>query len=69
MAKVLGFNPTQTNDYFELSEKCKLQQSLIDELIKLNQGQEAEITRLVVEYDKLYERYQHSLKFNKVSNE
>jgi predicted ATPase len=66
MAVVLGHNPTQTNDYFELTQKVKLQTQLIDELIKLNQGQEAEITRLVMEYDKLYERYQHSLKFNKV---
>jgi len=67
MAVILGNNPTQTNDYFELSEKCKLQQSLIDELIKLNQGYEAEVKRLVGEYDKLYEKYEHSLKFNKVS--
>jgi len=63
MAVILGNNPTQTNDYFELSEKCKLQQSLIDELIKLNQGYEAEVKRLVGEYDKLYEKYESALKF------
>jgi hypothetical protein len=55
MAKVLGFNPTQTNDYFELANRVELQQKLIEELIKLNEGYEAEVKRLVGEYDKMYE--------------
>jgi hypothetical protein len=49
MAKVLGFNPTQTNDYFELANRVELQQKLIEELIKLNEGYEAEVKRLVGE--------------------
>lgn len=65
MAKVLGFNPTQTNDYFELSEKAKALDKLVGELASLNLAYEEEIKRLVGEYDKLYEKYQHSLKFNK----
>lgn len=69
MAVILGHNPTETSDYFELSEKVKLQQQLIEELMKLNAGYEQEVIRLVGEYDKLYEQYQHSLKFNKVGNE
>jgi hypothetical protein len=64
MAKVLGFNPQQS--YIEMEDTIKLQRSLIEELIKLNEGYEAEVKRLVGEYDKLYERYEHSLKFNKV---
>ena len=63
MAKVLGFNPTQTNDYFELNEKVKLQSQLIEELMKLNAGYEMEVKRLVGEYDKLYEKYESALKF------
>ena len=55
MAKVLGFNPTHTNDYFELANKVELQQKLIEELIKLNEGYETEVKRLVGEYDKMYE--------------
>lgn len=58
MAVVLGHNPQQTNDYFELSQKVKLQQQLIEELMKLNAGYEEEVKRLVGEYDKLYEKYQ-----------
>jgi len=63
MAKVLGFNPQQTSDYFELTQKVRLQQQLIEDLAKLNFGQQEEIKRLVGEYDKLYEKYEHSLKF------
>jgi predicted ATPase len=69
MAVVLGNNPQQSNEYFMLVQKVKLQTQLIEDLMKLNMGQEEEIKRLVSEYDKLYEQYQHSLKFNKVSNE
>jgi hypothetical protein len=65
MAKVLGFNPQQS--YIEMEDTIKLQRSLIEELVRLNEGYEAEVKRLVGEYDKLYEKYQHSLKFNKVS--
>jgi len=61
MAKVLGFNPQQS--YIEMDNTIKLQQSLIEELIKLNEGYEGEVKRLVGEYDKLYEKYEHSLKF------
>jgi len=64
MAKVLGFNPQQS--YIEMEDTIKLQRSLIEELVRLNEGYEAEVKRLVGEYDKLYEKYQHSLKFNKV---
>jgi hypothetical protein len=64
MAKVLGFNPQQS--YIEMEDTIKLQRSLIEELIKLNEGYEQEVKRLVGEYDKLYEKYEHSLKFNKV---
>lgn len=58
MAKVLGFNPTQTNDYFEVSEKAKALEKLVKDLVQLNQSQDEEIRRLVLEYDKLYEQYQ-----------
>jgi predicted ATPase len=57
MAKVLGFNPTQSNDYFELSEKAKALEKLVKELVELNQSQDEEMRRLVGEYDKLYEKY------------
>jgi predicted ATPase len=66
MAKVLGFNPTQSNDYFELMEKANALEKLVKELVELNQSQDEEMRRLVGEYDKLYEKYEHSLKFNKV---
>jgi hypothetical protein len=66
MAKVLGFNPQQS--YIEMEDTIKLQRSLIEELVRLNEGYEAEVKRLVGEYDKLYEKYQHSLKFNKVTS-
>jgi hypothetical protein len=55
MAKVLGFNPQQS--YIEMENTIKLQRSLIEELIKLNEGYEAEVKRLVGEYDKIYELY------------
>ena len=58
MAKVLGFNPTQTNDYFEVSEKAKALEKLVKELVELNQAQDEEMRRIVGEYDKLYEKYQ-----------
>jgi hypothetical protein len=54
MAKVLGFNPPNES-YVELHDTIKLQRSLIEELIKLNEGYEAEVKRLVGEYDKMYE--------------
>ena len=57
MAKVLGFNPTQTNDYFELNEKAKALEKLVKELVDLNQAQDEEMKRIVGEYDKLYEKY------------
>ena len=66
MAKVLGFNPQQS--YIEMEDTIKLQRSLIEELVRLNEGYEAEVKRLVGEYDKLYEKYEHSLKFNKVTS-
>jgi hypothetical protein len=55
MAKVLGFNPQQS--YIEMEATITLQRSLIEELIKLNDGYEAEVKRLVGEYDKIYELY------------
>ena len=62
MAKVLGFNPPKES-YVELHDTIRLQRSLIEELIKLNDGYEAEVKRLVGEYDKLYEKYESALKF------
>jgi phosphopantothenate synthetase len=58
MAKVLGFNPTQTNDYFEVNEKAKALEKLVKELVELNQAQDEEMRRIVGEYDKLYEKYE-----------
>ena len=55
MAKVLGFNPQQS--YIDMENTIKLQRSLIEELIRLNEGYEAEVKRLVGEYDKIYELY------------
>jgi len=55
MAKVLGFNPQQS--YIDMEDTIKLQRSLIEELIRLNEGYEAEVKRLVGEYDKIYELY------------
>ena len=55
MAKVLGFNPQQS--YIDMENTIKLQRSLIEELIKLNEGYEAEVKRLVGEYDKIYDLY------------
>jgi predicted ATPase len=71
MAVILGHgnqpclycNQTSNSDYFELTQKARLQQQLIEDLMKLNLGQQEEIKRLVGEYDNLYEKYQHSLKF------
>jgi predicted ATPase len=57
MAKVLGFNPTQSNDYFEIAEKATALEKLVKELVELNQSQDEEMRRLVGEYDKLYEKY------------
>lgn len=57
MAKIIGHNPTQTNEYVELNEKVKLQQQVIEELVKLNNGYEEEIKRIVNQYDALYEQY------------
>jgi predicted ATPase len=57
MAKVLGFNPTQSNDYFEIAEKAAALEKLVKELVELNQSQDEEMRRLVGEYDKLYEKY------------
>ena len=66
MAKVLGFNPTQTNDYFELAEKATALEKLVKELVELNQSQDEEMKRLVGEYDKLYE---NSVELKNKSNE
>jgi uncharacterized coiled-coil protein SlyX len=68
MATVLGFDKDASKVY-ELENTVKLQQSLIEELVKLNAGYEQEVKRLVGEYDKLYEKYEHSLKFNKVTSD
>jgi hypothetical protein len=57
MAKVLGFNPTQTNDYFELAQKVRGLEKLVGELSSLNLAYEEEVKRLVGEYDKLYGQY------------
>ena len=62
MAKVLGFNKTGNDDYFELLQRVELQQKLITELVTLNEGYESEVKRLVGEYDKLYENYIASIK-------
>jgi len=55
MAKVLGFNPQQS--YIDMENTIKLQRSLIEELVKLNEGYEEEVKRLVGEYDKIYVLY------------
>jgi hypothetical protein len=68
MATVLGFNPPKES-YVELHDTIRLQKGLIEELVKLNAGYEQEVKRLVGEYDKLYEKYEHSLKFNKVTSD
>jgi hypothetical protein len=60
MAKVLGFNPTETNDYFELAQKVRGLEKLVGELASLNLAYEGEVKRLVSEYDKLYELYSNS---------
>jgi hypothetical protein len=57
MAKVLGFNKTGNDDYFELLQRAELQQKLITDLIKLNEAYEAEVKRLVGEYDIVYQNY------------
>jgi hypothetical protein len=57
MAKVLGFNKEGNDDYFQLMQRAELQQKLITELVTLNEGYEAEVKRLVGEYDKIYELY------------
>jgi hypothetical protein len=67
MATILGFNPPKES-YVELHDTIRLQKGLIEELVKLNAGYEEEVKRLVGEYDKLYEKYEHSLKFNKVTS-
>lgn len=59
MAKVLGFNPQQS--YIDMENTIKLQRSLIEELIKLNEGYEAEVKRLVGEYDIVYENYLNAI--------
>lgn len=56
MAKVLGFDP-QNKMIEELEQKIKLQESLITELVKLNEAYEVEVKRLVEEYDSLHRRY------------
>jgi uncharacterized coiled-coil protein SlyX len=62
MAKVLGFDKDASKVY-ELENKITLQQSLIEQLFKLNAGYEEEVKRLVGEYDKLYEKYEQAIKF------
>lgn len=63
MATILGNNTQHSSEYFALVQKEKLQRQLIEDLMKLNMGQQEEIKRLVGEYDKLYEKYEHALKF------
>jgi hypothetical protein len=46
-----------------MEDTIKLQRSLIEELVRLNEGYESEVKRLVGEYDKLYEKYESALKF------
>ena len=62
MATILGFNPPKES-YVELHDTIRLQKGLIEELVKLNAGYEQEVKRLVGEYDKLYEKYEHAIKF------
>lgn len=56
MAKVLGFEP-ENKKVYDLEQKIKMQEGLIEELLKLNQSYEEEVRRLVGEYDKLYIKY------------
>lgn len=56
MAKVLGFEP-ENKKIYDLEQKIQMQEKLIEELVKLNQSYEAEVHRLVGEYDKLYIKY------------
>jgi hypothetical protein len=53
MARVIGHDLRQYHN--ELSDKVRLQEKLIDELVKLNENYEVEVKRLVDEYNKLYE--------------
>jgi hypothetical protein len=53
MAQVIGHDLRQYHN--ELSDKVRLQEKLIDELVKLNENYEVEVKRLVDEYNKLYE--------------
>ena len=55
MAKVIGKDLTAYHN--QLTDRVDLQQKLIEELVKLNQGQEEEIKRIVGEYDTLYGQY------------
>jgi hypothetical protein len=55
MAKIIGKDLTSYHN--ELSNKVELQQKLIEELVKLNEGYEEEVKRLVGEYDKIYGLY------------
>lgn len=57
MAKVLGFRDDIVEKYRELEQQSQLQKSLIEELVKLNEGYEDEVKRLVGAYDTLYEKY------------
>jgi len=56
MAKVLGFDNDIRQKNRELESTLILQRSLIEELVKLNEGYEEEVKRLVTAYDALYEK-------------
>jgi hypothetical protein len=57
MAKVLGFDNDIRQKNRELESTLELQRSLIEELVKLNEGYEEEVKRLVTSYDALYEEH------------
>ena len=44
MAKVLGFEP-ENKKVYDLEQKIKMQEGLIEELLKLNQSYEEEVRR------------------------
>lgn len=56
MATIIGKDP-QSQQIYELEQKVQLRDRMIEELMKLNDGYETEVKRLVDEYDKLYSKY------------
>lgn len=58
MATIIGHNPTEHKTYREAVEKSQALEKIVKELVELNQSQDAEIRRIVGEYDKLYEKYE-----------